>query len=68
MALCRKNVKKLLQKTGYTNIKIEYKDFLLPNTPEFLIRPLIVTGTVLEKIPLLKMVSQSIFISATRNS
>jgi 2-polyprenyl-3-methyl-5-hydroxy-6-metoxy-1,4-benzoquinol methylase len=64
MALRKRRVKAQLQQAGYINIKIEYKDFLLPNTPECLIKTVINTGDVLEKIPLLKMVSQSIFISA----
>jgi 2-polyprenyl-3-methyl-5-hydroxy-6-metoxy-1,4-benzoquinol methylase len=64
MALRKRSIKAQLQKAGYVNIKVEYKDFLLPNTPECLIKTIINTGIVLEKTPLLKMISQSIFISA----
>jgi SAM-dependent methyltransferase len=64
MALRKRCVKTQLQKAGYVDIKIEYKDFLLPNTPECLIKTAINTGGILERIPLLKMISQSIFISA----
>lgn len=66
MALCKYRVKAQLQKAGYTGIKIEYRDFLLPNTPEHLIKTVINTGAVLEKIPLVRMISQSIFISAQK--
>jgi hypothetical protein len=30
MALRKRNIKKQLQRAGYTNMKIGYKDFLLP--------------------------------------
>ncbi len=53
-----------LKKAGYQNIEVEYKDFLLPGVPDFLITPSIVIGDVLEKIPLVKNVAQSIFITA----
>lgn len=53
-----------LKKAGYQNIQVEYKDFLLPGVPDFLITPSVVIGDVLEKIPLVKNVSQSIFITA----
>lgn len=64
MALTKRKMKKVLQIAGYQSIKIEYKDFLLPNTPAVLIYPLIVLGSFLEVIPLIKKISQSIFISA----
>lgn len=53
-----------LKKAGYKNIHVDYKDFLLPGIPDFLITPSVVIGDVLEKIPLVKNVSQSIFITA----
>ena len=64
MALRKGKIKKQLQKAHYSNIKIEYKDFLLPNTPACLIKPMITIGRIWEKIPLLKMLSQSIFITS----
>ena len=64
MALRKNKVKKQLKRAGYSNIKIEYKDFLLPNTPKNLIKSVIFLGNIIEKIPLLNKVSQSIFISA----
>lgn len=66
MAFSKSFVSEKLSKAGYKNIKVEYKDFLLPGVPDALISPSVVIGDVLEKIPLVKMVSQSIFISAQK--
>jgi SAM-dependent methyltransferase len=64
MAFSKPFINKKLSSIGYKNIKIEYKDFLLPGIPKFLVKPSIFIGAIAEKIPLVKMVSQSIFISA----
>lgn len=64
MALTKGEMQKVLQLAGYQSIKIEYKDFLLPNTPDFLINPIIALGKVLERVPGINFLSQSIFISA----
>jgi hypothetical protein len=66
MAFSKSWVSEKVSKAGYSNIKVEYKDFLLPGIPDFLITPSVVIGDVLEKIPLVKNVSQSIFISAEK--
>ena len=66
MAFSKKFISNKLAKAGYSNIKVEYKDFLLPGIPEFLISPSIAIGNVLEKMPLVNKVSQSIFISAEK--
>lgn len=66
MAFSKRLVSEKLAKAGYSNIKVEYKDFLLPGIPDFLISPSVVVGDVLEKIPVVKNVSQSIFISASK--
>ncbi len=66
MAFSDSFITKALRKHNYREIKVEYKDFLLPNTPDFLINPSISVGAVLEKTPILKMISQSIFISAKK--
>ncbi len=64
MAFSKSFISEKLSKAGYNNIKVEYKDFLLPGVPDFLITPSVLIGDVLEKIPLVKNVAQSIFISA----
>ena len=65
MAFSKKFIETKLAQWGFINIRVEYKDFLLPNTPEPLIKSVIQAGAVLEKLPFLKMLSQSIFISAS---
>jgi hypothetical protein len=67
MAFSRPFIIKKLIKAKYQDVKVEYKDFLLPGIPDFLIKPSIAVGDVLEKIPVVKNVSQSIFISAVKN-
>jgi 2-polyprenyl-3-methyl-5-hydroxy-6-metoxy-1,4-benzoquinol methylase len=66
MAFSKSFATEKLAKAGYKNIKVEYKDFLLPGVPDALITPSVLIGDVLEKIPLVKNVSQSIFISAQK--
>ena len=64
MAFSKKYISNKLQKAGYKNISVSYKDFLLPGMPTFLIKPSIGFGNVAEKIPGLRVMSQSIFIEA----
>jgi hypothetical protein len=66
MAFTKSFVSKKLDSAGYRNISVDYKDFLLPGIPDFLIQPSIALGDILEKVPLCKNVSQSIFIRATK--
>jgi cyclopropane fatty-acyl-phospholipid synthase-like methyltransferase len=66
MAFSKNFITNKLSKAGFRDIKVEYKDFLLPGIPNFAVKPSIVIGDVLEKIPLVKKVSQSIFISAVK--
>jgi 2-polyprenyl-3-methyl-5-hydroxy-6-metoxy-1,4-benzoquinol methylase len=67
MAFSKSFITEKLKVSGFTNIKVEYKDFLLPGIPEALVKPSIIIGNVAEKIPLLKCVSQSIYIVAVAN-
>lgn len=64
MAFSKKFITQKLQSAGYKNIKVEYKDFLLPGIPRVFVKPSIVIGRIAEKTPLIKKISQSIFISA----
>ena len=66
MAFSKSFISKKIMKAGFKNIQVEYKDFLLPGIPESLVQPSIVAGNLLEKTPLLKMVSQSIYITAEK--
>lgn len=64
MAFSKSYITNLLKEAGFTDIEVDYKDFLLPGVPDFMIQPSVAAGNVLEKIPLVKMISQSIFIKA----
>ena len=66
MAFSKSFINEKLQATGFKNIQVTYKDFLLPGIPKFLVKPSIQIGNILEKTPL-KFISQSILISAQKN-
>jgi len=65
-ALTKGFITRRLKKAGFSGIEVEYKDFLLPNTPKILINPSIKVGEVAERLPVLRMSAQSLFISARR--
>jgi 2-polyprenyl-3-methyl-5-hydroxy-6-metoxy-1,4-benzoquinol methylase len=65
MAFSKTFIHQKLVSAKFEDIKIEYKDFLLPGVPLFMITPSIVIGNFLEKTPF-KFVSQSILISAKK--
>jgi SAM-dependent methyltransferase len=64
MAFSKNFICKKLEKAGFGNIRVTYKDFLLPGMPKLLISPSITIGNILEKTPV-KFISQSILISAS---
>lgn len=64
MAFSRSFITEKLRTTGYTSIQVEYRDFLLPGIPMPLVKPSIMIGSVLERIPLIRNMSQSLFIVA----
>ncbi len=66
MAFSKSFIVKKLEKAAFADIRVDYKDFLIPGVPRFLIRPLITLGAVLEKIPLVRHLSQSLFIRAVK--
>ncbi len=66
MTFTRGFIRRKLEAAGFVEIKIEFKDFLLPGVPNWSIRPLVGIGAVLEKVPVLKALAQSIFISAAK--
>ena len=55
-----------LATAGFDPVKVSTRDFLLPNTPAFLTKFVIIVGVWLEQIPLVRRLSQSVFIVATR--
>lgn len=66
MAFSKGFIIRKLRGAGFSSTKVYYRDFLLPGVPDALIQPSIVLGNVLEKIPVIKMVSQSLFIVAEK--
>lgn len=66
MAFSKSFITRLLKEARFKNIEVDYKDFLLPGIPDGLIQPSITVGNVLEKVPVVKMVSQSLFIRAEK--
>jgi len=66
MAFSRRFVTAKLQCAGFRNISVEFRDFLLPGIPSFLIRPSVLIGAALERIPIVSYLAQSIFISAEK--
>lgn len=62
MAFTRRFITEKLKTTGYSKSKVKYKDFLLPFIPSFFIKPVILIGDFIEKIPGLNRMTQSIFI------
>jgi 2-polyprenyl-3-methyl-5-hydroxy-6-metoxy-1,4-benzoquinol methylase len=64
MAFSKKFISNKLAAAHFSDIKVCYKDFLLPGVPGWLIKPSVIVGDVLEKTPL-RVISQSILISAS---
>ena len=62
MAFTKSFIQEKLKNAGYSSSKVVYKDFLLPVIPDALIKPVLVVGDFVEKIPLLNKMTQSIFI------
>jgi SAM-dependent methyltransferase len=66
MAFSKRFVAARLQCVGFRDIRVEFKDFLIPGMPSFLIRPSVLIGAVLERIPAVNWLAQSLFISAEK--
>lgn len=66
MAFSRRWISRKLLEAGYATIDVRYKDFLVPGVPSFLIKPSIMIGDCLERIPPLNRLSQSLFIVGSR--
>jgi 2-polyprenyl-3-methyl-5-hydroxy-6-metoxy-1,4-benzoquinol methylase len=66
MAFSKSFIINRLNKADFQKVNVKYIDFLLPGIPNSLVKPSIVIGDILEKIPVLKMLSQSIFIYAVK--
>lgn len=67
MAFTPRFIRSKLERAGFTGIEIVTRDFLLPNTPVALIRPVVALGDQLDRIPLVNRMAQSLFIVAERS-
>lgn len=66
MAFTSGFIRRQLAQAGFTHIQVATRDFLLPNTPDGLIRPVVAVGDRLDRIPLVNRMAQSLFFSAEK--
>jgi 2-polyprenyl-3-methyl-5-hydroxy-6-metoxy-1,4-benzoquinol methylase len=66
MAFSGSFIKQQLQLAGFKTSAASYKDFLLPGVPKWSVKVLIAIGNVIEKIPVLNRLAQSVFIVAQK--
>jgi SAM-dependent methyltransferase len=66
MAFTKEWISRKLADSGFSHFRVEYSDFLLPNTPYRLIQYVIRAGDILERMPLINRWAQSLFISARK--
>jgi SAM-dependent methyltransferase len=64
MAFSRRFALEHLRGAGFEDAQVEYRDFLLPGVPAWLIQPLITIGRYAERTPGIRQLAQSLFISA----
>ncbi|MEO6452819.1 MAG: class I SAM-dependent methyltransferase [Ginsengibacter sp.] len=67
MAFSAPFILRKLTQTGFIKCRVAYKDFLLPGIPSFLVKPSVFIGNIAERLPLVKCLSQSIFIEASKD-
>jgi len=64
MAFTKAFITNRLVAAGFRDVEVEYRDFLVPGTPHWLVRTVIGFGRIAEATPGLKHLAQSLFISA----
>lgn len=65
-AFVRSQLRALLLKTGFANVRIKPFDWLHPATPPVLIKWIIKMGDILEKLPIIREFAGSLYISCCR--
>jgi len=65
-AFVRWRLAKQLREAGFRNVRVAPFDFLLPLVPSFLATPVRAAGSLLEKIPVVKEVAGSLFITGEK--
>lgn len=66
MAFTRDFIQDRLHASGFRTVSVRTRDFLLPNTPDALVRPLAAVSNVLDHVPLINRTAQSLFIVAEK--
>ena len=66
MAFTPAFIRRKLERAGFTPLLVTTRDFLLPNTPDALIRPVVAVGDVLDRIPVVNRAAQSLFFVAEK--
>lgn len=66
MAFTPRHIQRRLAAAGYVNIRVTTRDFLLPNTPASLVRPVVAASDLLDRIPLVNRLAQSLFLVAEK--
>jgi SAM-dependent methyltransferase len=59
-------IREKLTRAGFGRVEVSTRDFLLPNTPNALIRPVVAVGDRLDRIPGVNRIAQSLFFSAEK--
>ncbi|MBW7895639.1 MAG: methyltransferase domain-containing protein [Opitutaceae bacterium] len=66
MAFTPRYIHRRLHTAGYVNIRVTTRDFLLPNTPTGLVPPVVAASDLLDRIPLVNRLAQSLFLVAEK--
>jgi 2-polyprenyl-3-methyl-5-hydroxy-6-metoxy-1,4-benzoquinol methylase len=64
MAFTAAFIRRKLTAAGFHDVEVDTRDFLLPNTPAWLIGPVVALSRGLERIPLVRCWAQSVFLRA----
>ena len=65
-AFFRWPLRRLLERTGYRDVRVDPFDFLHPKTPELLIRRVTMLGSFLENLPVISEFAGSLYIRAIK--
>jgi SAM-dependent methyltransferase len=66
MAFTPGYIRRKLLAAGFATARVTTRDFLLPNTPDALIRPVIAVSDCLDRVSLVNRLAQSLFLVATK--
>ena len=64
MAFSKQELTGLFRAARFNDLNIGCRDFLVPNLPLCLVKPVVFIGDWVEKLPLLSQLAQSVFVSA----